>query len=70
MGWIEKSGNRAVTKRQLVNALLPLGNSSKFWLEVLRLGLVWVQSENLHQGFRAYTAKSDMVLLLVQLGES
>jgi len=50
------SHNRRLKRQQGGNAvasLLPLLTDLKNRLEVLCLGLVWVQSENFHQGFRA-----------------
>jgi hypothetical protein len=52
------TSKKAATNRQLVATLLPLLHESKIRLEVLCLGLVGSQSENIHSGFRAYTDQS------------
>jgi hypothetical protein len=47
-----ESGNKAATKQPQsgngVSTLFPLLGDSKISFEVLRLGLVWVQSQNFH----------------------
>ena len=48
------SGNKGETKWKRISTIFPIGRRSKFSFEVLRLGLVWVQSENFHQGTRGY----------------
>jgi hypothetical protein len=53
-------GNKQATKQpqsgNSVSALFPLGPHSNFCLEVLRLGLVWVQSQNFHHCNGSYFA--------------
>jgi len=56
----QQSSNRAATRRQRVDSLLPSANTSTKVIEVLRLGLVRRQSENLHHYPRACQDQSMM----------
>jgi hypothetical protein len=46
------SGNKEETKWKQISTIFPIGRHSEFFFEVLRLGLVWVQSENFHHSPR------------------
>jgi hypothetical protein len=57
-GCVTESGNKEETKWKRISTIFPLGQHSKFCLEVFRLGLVWVQSENFHHAPRGYQDQS------------
>jgi len=54
----QRSVNKAATRCRFVASPLPLESHSKFSFEVLRLGLVWVQSQNFHHSPFGYPEQS------------